>query len=86
MSGEGLSLKGHDTMAAEEELVKDGWKKKATYDDPRLTEMVELYEKIGLEVHLEPIKTANKNGCTDCMQHNADRFKTIYTRMKCGND
>jgi hypothetical protein len=84
MSGEGLNLKGHDNMAAEEELVKDGWKKKATYDDPRLTEMVALYEKIGFEVHLEPINTENINGCTDCMQQNPDRFKTIYTRMISG--
>ena len=61
-------------------LTSEGWQKRATYDDPRLTEMVELYEKIGLEVHLEPLNTENKNDCTDCMQQNPDWFKTIYTR------
>ena len=71
-------------MTPEEELIKDGWEKRAIYDDPRLTEIVEQYEKIGFEVHLEPIRTENKDGCTGCMQQNPDRFKIIYTRKKSG--
>ena len=71
-------------MTPEEELIKDGWEKRAIYDDPRLTEIVEQYEEIGLEVHLEPINTENKNGCTGCMKQFSDRFKIIYTRKKSG--
>jgi len=71
-------------MTAEDDLIKNGWEKRAIFDDPRLTEMVELYEKIGLEVHLEPINNKNKDGCTICMQQNPDRFKTVYTRKKSG--
>ena len=71
-------------MTTGDDLIKDGWEKRAIYDDPRLTEMVELYEKIGLDVHLEPINTENKDGCTDCMQQNPKRFKIIYTRKKSG--
>lgn len=67
-------------MTAEEKLISQGWEKKATYDEPRLTEMMELYEQIGLEVHLEPFNAANEDGCTGCMQQFPDRFKTIYTR------
>jgi hypothetical protein len=66
----------------EQKLIGDGWEKKATYDDPRLSEMVAIYEEIGLEVHLEPFDAANENGCTGCMQLSPDRFKTIYTRRK----
>ena len=71
-------------MTAEEELIKDGWEKRAIFDDPRLTEIVEQYEEIGFEVHLEPIRIEDKDGCTDCMQQNPDRFKIIYTRKKSG--
>lgn len=69
---------------SEEKLIKEGWKKQATYDDPRLSEIVAMYEEIGLEVHLEPFNADNESGCTDCMQLMPDLFKTIYTRGKAG--
>ena len=70
------------SMTPEEKLTKDGWQKQATYDDPRLSEMVEVYEKIGLEVHLEPFNAENETRCSGCMQLMSDLFKTIYTRRK----
>ncbi len=66
----------------EQKLVLAGWEKQATYDDPRLTEMVEMYREIGLEVHLEPFNPENEEGCTGCMQLTPEKFKTIYTRKK----
>ena len=72
-------------MTPEETLISQGWNKKATYDEPRLTEMVEMYEQIGLEVHLEPFNAANEDGCTGCLQQFPDRFKTIYTRKNREN-
>ena len=68
------------SLTPEEKLIKEGWEKKATYDDPRLSEMVQVYEEIGLEVHLEPFNAENEIGCTGCMQFMPDLFKTIYTR------
>ena len=73
-------------MSPEEKLIQEGWKKQATYDDPRLTEMVEMYREIGLEVHLEPFDAENEEGCTGCMQLSPQMFKTIYTRKKHNND
>jgi hypothetical protein len=69
-------------MTPEEKLISAGWEKKATYDDPRLSEMVAVYEEIGLDVHLEPFDAENEDGCTGCMQSFPDQFKTIYTRKK----
>ena len=69
----------------EEKLIKEGWEKQATYDDPRLSEMVEMYAEIGLEVHLEPFNAKNEIGCTGCMQLMPDLFKTVYTRRKFGH-
>jgi hypothetical protein len=67
-----------------EKLIKEGWQKQATYDDPRLSEMAEMYQEIGLEIHLEPFNAENETGCTGCMQLMPDLFKTIYTRRKAG--
>ncbi len=72
------------SLTPEEKLIKDGWQKQATYDDPRLSEMVEMYDEIGFEVHLEPFNVENESGCTGCMQLLPDLFKTLYTRRKAG--
>jgi hypothetical protein len=69
-------------MTPEEKLISEGWQKQATYDDPRLTEMVEMYEEIGLDVHLEPFNPENEKGCTGCMQMMPELYKTIYIRNK----
>lgn len=42
-------------MTREEELSRDGWEKKFVSCEPRLSEMAELYESLGLEVLLEPL-------------------------------
>jgi len=52
------------SLTPEEKLIKKGWQKQATYDDPRLSEMVEMYAEIGLEVHLEPFNAENESGCS----------------------
>ena len=70
----------------EQKLVRAGWEKQATYDDPRLTEMLEMYREIGLEVHLEPFNPENEEGCTGCMQLTPEKLKTIYTRKKKKNN
>jgi hypothetical protein len=44
--------------------------------------MVEMYEQIGLDVHLEPFNPENEKGCTGCMQLRPELYKTIYTRKK----
>jgi hypothetical protein len=67
-------------MTPEERLTRQGWRRRATYDDPRLSEMVAAYVAIGLEVYLEPFRAENEPGCTTCLQENSDSFKTIYTR------
>jgi len=73
-------------MTPEEKLIGEGWEKRATYDDPRLTEMVDSYKEIGLDVHLEPFNAANAEGCTDCMTLSPNQIKTIYTRQKAEAD
>ena len=64
------------------ELGLQGWKRQATYDEPRLSEMVDMYREIGLRVHLEPFHPDEESGCTACMASMPEQYKTIYTRKK----
>jgi hypothetical protein len=69
-------------MTRQEELTGQGWHRQATYDEPRLSEMAEMYKNIGLEVHLEPFHVDDEPGCTGCMAATPELYKTIYTREK----
>jgi hypothetical protein len=73
-------------MTREEELQKEGWEKRFTIDEPRLSEMAEQYKELGFEVLLEPVDSQAED-CTSCLTNPAfsDRYKTIYTRRKGDN-
>ncbi len=66
-------------MTREDELKKEGWEKRFTTDEPRLSEMVEQYKELGFEVLLEPVDTSSEE-CTSCITAFNDRYRTIYTR------
>jgi hypothetical protein len=67
-------------MSREEALIAEGWVKQSTYDEPRLTEMVEMYKEIGFNVHLEPFNPDEEPGCAECMKIAPETYKTIYTK------
>ena len=69
-------------MTRQEELTRQGWTRQATFDEPRLSEMADMYKDIGLEVHLEPLHADEEPACTGCMASLPDQYKTIYTRKK----
>jgi hypothetical protein len=70
----------------EEELAGLGWEKRFMADEPRLSEMKELYESIGFEVLLEPLPPKEElaacaqEGCTACFDIDPERYRIIYTR------
>lgn len=68
-------------VTREEELRKEGWEKRFTIDEPRLSEMVDQYEGLGFQVLLEPVDLSSEE-CTTCIAAFHDRYKTIYTRQK----
>jgi hypothetical protein len=70
----------------ENELTRDGWQKQSTNDEPRLSELAEMYKDIGYDVHLEPFHPEEEPGCTECMKLQADRYKTIYIRNRRNSD
>jgi hypothetical protein len=71
-------------MTREEELKKEGWEKRFTTDEPRLSEILGQYKELGFEVLLEPVDTSSEE-CTTCITAFSDRYKTIYTRPQNDN-
>ena len=75
---EAFSLYG-DSMS--EDLEKEGWIKRTTIDEPRLSEIILEYESLGYEVHLEPVKLEDlEKECKRCYQSQIDKLKTVYVR------
>ena len=68
-------------MTREDDLKKEGWEKRFTMDEPRLSEMAEQYKELGFEVLLEPVDPSSEE-CTVCITASPDRYRTIYTRKK----
>jgi len=61
-------------------LVLEGWERQNTLDEPRLSEVAEMYREIGFEVRIEPFDPDRETGCSECMKASAEKFKTLYTR------
>jgi hypothetical protein len=76
-------------MKREDELVAAGWERRFIACEPRLSEMVEMYQEIGFEVHLEPLpskeemdqSSCEEGGCTACFDVDAERYRIIFTRQ-----
>ena len=66
-------------MSREDELVNEGWEKRSVLDEPRLSEVVELYTELGYEVLLEAVDLSGPE-CTRCFEENPDKFRVVYTR------
>jgi hypothetical protein len=64
-------------------LKRNGWVKKFDADEPRLSELVKLYESIGFEVKLEPLNTqTSKEQCNVCLTNTDKKIMTIYVKPK----
>lgn len=68
--------------ARDAELARAGWTRRFVAAPPRLGEMVDLYESLGLEVILVPLAADDMaEECGDCALARAV-FRIIYTRVK----
>ena len=65
------------------DLEKQGWKKRTTIDESRLSEITELYKSLGYEARVEPVKLHELDeDCQRCYENNIDKIKTIYVRKR----
>ncbi len=51
----------------------------ATASEPRLREMVEVYESLGYEVELVEVDLEGEE-CMECYKAEPEKYKTIYVR------
>ena len=65
-------------------LEKEGWQRRSILDEPRLGEVVKMYEDMGLEVQMTDLKPELAEGCKTCIDGQAGKFKVIYTRSGKG--
>ena len=76
-----------ESPSREDELLQQGWTKRFLASGSRLKEATELYESMGLEVHLEPVR-AEDLACSEChpQQPSAtvEGWYVIYTHPRAG--
>jgi hypothetical protein len=69
-------------LTFEDKILNEGWEKRSTIDEPRLSELVKTYEELGFEVLLVPFDPDEEPGCSECMKISPQQYQTIYTRKK----
>jgi hypothetical protein len=74
-----------------EELISKGvWQRRSILDEPQLSEIIELYESLDFEVHLEPLNQRLLDilgeECKSCYIDHWDKYKVIYTRKNIDTD
>ena len=65
-------------------LEAEGWIRRTTTDEPRLSELVQTYRALGFEVRVEPVGAGDLGECSACIQAEPDRYRTIFTRPADG--
>ncbi|MHC4549247.1 MAG: hypothetical protein ACYTEZ_10770 [Planctomycetota bacterium] len=69
-------------------MEAEGWERRTVAQEPRLSEIVALYEELGFEVRLEPLDLDDphclEQRCTLCFDDPAVRAatKVVFTRTR----
>ncbi|AFM24999.1 hypothetical protein [Desulfomonile tiedjei] len=69
-------------------LADEGWIRRFTAEEPRLSEMKELYESLGFEVRVEAALPEESQDCRSCFDAGefSGKYKTIFTRGESFHD
>ncbi len=69
------------------ELISQGWERRFSVQDPRLTEMANYYNSIGFETLVVDGVIGDESQCSSCFDVSGfdGKFKTLYTRGKTGS-
>lgn len=65
-------------------LEQDGFERRGVYEEPRLTEIVQMYEEAGFEVVVLDYKAGGGEHCNACLDDvdAKNRYKVVYTRKR----
>jgi hypothetical protein len=58
------------------------WKEVAIDGETHLKRVVDMYEELGFEVHLEEVKPEEVEQCTQCLQEKGEKIYRVYARHK----
>jgi hypothetical protein len=75
-----------ETDKIQEKLEREGWKVASTTGGQHLQRTLEMYEELGMNVHLEEIDPEECAGCTTCYKEGNETMYRIYTRPKAESD
>lgn len=65
--------------STEDQAREAGYKRCFVAEEPRLSDMVEAYRELGLEVITVPVDLED-GGCSECLRRTPERYRVIYTR------
>jgi hypothetical protein len=68
-------------QTSEAELLADGWQRCFIADEPRLSDAIETYEEMGMEVALLPVDFDDRE-CSECMKSDPNRYRLIFSRPR----
>lgn len=68
------------------DLVSQGWERRFSAEDPRLSEMADYYRSLGLDTLVVDGVIGDESECRSCFEASGfeGRYKTLYTRPKVG--
>jgi hypothetical protein len=71
-----------DALERHKKLINDGWVRRFSAEEPRLSEMKEFYESLGLKVRVESGILDEGQECRSCfnVEEFETRYRTIYTK------
>ncbi len=70
-------------LQADPKLVAAGWERRFITDSRRTQEVIDLYQELGFDVHLEPVEVEQfDDDCQDCALVAFLKFVTVYTRKQ----
>ncbi len=66
-----------------QERIMSEWQQRNITEEPRLSELVEMYEDLDFDVKVETFSPDDFPGeCSDCMKEDPGRYRVIYTKKK----
>jgi hypothetical protein len=65
-----------------EEMVKSGWEEVAIDSGDHLQRMIEMYQELDFEVHLEEVRPEDVDRCAECYKATCEKLYRVYTRRK----
>lgn len=71
-----------DTKIDRKMLEQEGFEKRGIYDEPRLSEILQMYKELGFEVLVVDYERSLDSDCSLCLEEAQDntRYKVVYTR------